>query len=65
VRAQYANAQAEGLEPSDAPVGYFSGTLSEAQMKCVSACQQNQQTMAAQNQPFDWKTCQANCGLTA
>lgn len=53
------------MEPSDAPVGYFSGTLSEAQMKCVSACQQNQQTMAAQKQPFDWKTCQANCGLTA
>ena len=47
--------------PGPIPDGFFSGSLSEAQMQCVTNCQNAQQQAQANNQAFDWKTCQNNC----
>ena len=47
--------------PGPIPKGFFSGSLSEAQMQCVTNCQNAQQQAQANNQAFDWKSCQDKC----
>ena len=47
--------------PGPIPDGFFSGSLSEAQMQCVTNCQNAQQQAQANNQAFDWKSCQDKC----
>ena len=47
--------------PGPIPDGFFSGSLSEAQMQCVTNCQNAQQQAQANNQAFDWQSCQDKC----
>jgi hypothetical protein len=49
---QFNDAQAQGASAQTLPAGYFSGSLTDAQMQCVTNCQNAQQQAQAQQQAF-------------